>query len=115
MKKTLIALFSLAGVVAGATYPEEGTLITFSSDLGTGGSNGGGYHAISFTLNPLSDTGRMDSDLSSEFILPPAVELTSITICGRPSKNEANMRLAIVDASTYEVIALNSNGAQTTF
>ena len=113
MKKTLIALFSLAGVVAGATYPEDGTKITFSSDLGTGSANGGTYHAISFALNPLSDTGRMDSDLSSEFILSPTVELTSITICGRPGKNENKMRLAIVDASTYEVIALNSNGAQT--
>lgn len=118
MKKYIIALMGLSGIAlaTGTPYVEEGTEITFSSDLSKGSDNGGGYAAISFTLNPVSDSGRFTSDLAEGSLLSPQLSLTSITICGRYSASKAfaegNIRLVIVDPETYEVLGINNNGNQ---
>ena len=119
MKKTLITLLALAGVaVATETqYVEEGTAITFNSDLAlpNAAADGGTYNGVSFTLNPISDTGRFDSDLADGLTLSPQLSLTSITICGRYKNNtsyaEGNMRLVVVDAQTNTVLGINNNGS----
>lgn len=124
MKKTIITLLTLAGVaVAGTTLPENGTEITYTSDLSTGSANGGSYKGVIFTLNPVNDTNRFDYNLASKYTMPSVLELTSITITGRAQNlnddqtvkdnfSASNLQMVVVDDSTKKIVGISNGTAQ---
>lgn len=112
MKKTLISLLALAGLaVAETTLPEVDTVITYTSDLGTGSENGGGYQGVIFTLNPINDTGRFEYDLGN-YTMPSVLELTSITITGRTGYSNSDLQMVVIDDNTKKIVGISSGTAQ---